>query len=238
MNVRTVRALKDNYCYLVAGGRTALVIDPSEAEPIMTALRDLGLKLGLILNTHHHPDHTGGNLELVEHWQCPVSCSERDFERIPGATRGLRDGETFDFEGLRFQVLAIPGHTEGQIAYHVEDALFVGDTVFEMGCGRLFEGTPAQMFASLARIQALPPTTRLYFGHEYTETNARFAKKAEPENEFAIDERLGEVRSQLQRNAGIAAAPTLETEQKVNPFLRAKTLEDFTRLRAARDTFS
>jgi hydroxyacylglutathione hydrolase len=106
-----------------------------------------------------------------------------------------------------------------------------------MGCGRLFEGTPAQMFASLARIQSLAPTTRLYFGHEYTETNARFAKRAEPENEFAIDERLGEVRAQLQRNAGIAAAPTIAVEQKVNPFFRAKTLEDFIRLRAARDVF-
>ena len=133
-------------------------------------------------------------------------------------------------------MLAIPGHTEGQIAYHVEDALFVGDTVFEMGCGRLFEGTAEQMYASLSRIQSLPPATRLFFGHEYTETNARFARQMEPFNVFSIDERLSEVRKQLKTN-GVATAPTLAAEQKVNPFFRAKTVEEFTRLREKRDTF-
>jgi hydroxyacylglutathione hydrolase len=287
MNVRTVRALKDNYCYLVtdsgigagvgirstagavggtgvgapAGGftgdlasggvraaagsetrssdvetRSAVVVDPSEAAPIMTALRDLGLKLGLILNTHHHHDHVGGNLELVEHWGCPVYCSARDFDRVPGATRGLSDGDTFSFGSLTFSVLAIPGHTEGQIAYHADDALFVGDTVFEMGCGRLFEGTPAQMFTSLARIQSLPETTRLYFGHEYTEVNARFALDVDPANRIAINERLEDVRAQLLRT-GHATAPTLAAEKKVNPFFRARTLEDFTHLRERRNSF-
>jgi len=281
MNVRTVRALKDNYCYLVTGDqiatresmssrvgvgslagvgapaihRSAVVIDPSDAEPIMIALRDLGLKLGLILNTHHHHDHVGGNLELAEHWQCPIYCSARDFERVPGATRALSDGEMFEFEGVSFEVLAIPGHTEGQIAYRaknaakanakitmveapsVGDALFVGDTLFSMGCGRLFEGTPAQMFNSLARIKSLPGSTRLYFGHEYTETNARFAKQVEPENSFAIDDRLVATRSQLTRGL-VASKPTLEAECKVNPFLRAKSLEEFTHLRKMRDSFT
>ena len=238
MIIKTVRALKDNYCYLITeeGSKTAAVVDPSEAAPIMTALRDLGLKLGLILNTHHHPDHVGGNLELVEHWQCPVFCSARDFDRVPGATRALNDGDEFAFEELDFSVLAIPGHTEGQIAYHVEDALFVGDTVFEMGCGRLFEGTAEQMFASFARIKALPPETRLFFGHEYAELNARFSRGSEPGNVFAIDERLSEVRAQIKKT-GFAAAPTLAVELKVNPFMRAKTVEDFARLREARNTF-
>jgi hydroxyacylglutathione hydrolase len=235
--IRTVRALKDNYCYLVYApdSKVAAVIDPSEAAPVMTALRDLGLSLGLILNTHHHHDHVGGNVELQKQWKCSVYCSTRDLERIPGATKGFSDGENFEFTGLNISVISIPGHTEGQIAFHIGDALFVGDTVFEMGCGRLFEGTPAQMFQSLARIQSLPNETRLYFGHEYTETNARFAKSVEPENS-AIDQRLNEVRTQLKQD-GFASAPTLAIEKAVNPFFRAQTVDDFTRLREVRNTF-
>lgn len=239
MPIQTVRALKDNYCYLIgsSGTSTVTVVDPSEAAPIDRALRDSGLKLGLILNTHHHHDHVGGNLALAREWQCPIYCSARDFDRVPGATLGLHDGDVFDFAGLKFEVLAIPGHTEGQIAYHVGEALFVGDTVFEMGCGRLFEGTPDQMFASLQRIQTLPPTTRLYFGHEYTETNARFAHQVDPTNTRAIDERLFAVRIELQHN-GFASAPSIAAEQKVNPFFRAPTVEEFVRLRSLRDRFA
>jgi hydroxyacylglutathione hydrolase len=236
MEIRTLRALKDNYCYLITNGQTAAVVDPSEAAPITKALTDFGLKLGLILNTHHHADHVGGNSELVAQWKCPVYCSARDFDRVPEATNSFNDGDGFEFEKLKFKVLAIPGHTEGQIAYHVEDALFVGDTVFEMGCGRLFEGTAEQMFASLAKIQSLPPATRLFVGHEYTEINARFARQMEPFNVFLIDERLSEVRKQL-KQTGVATAPTVAGEQKVNPFFRAKTVEEFTRLRQKRDDF-
>ena len=237
LEIRTVRALKDNYCYLVyaSGSTLAAVVDPSEAAPITKALRDLGLELGLILNTHHHHDHVGGNLELQTKWKCPIYCSQRDFERIPGATKGFSDGDTFEFDGVRFSVLAIPGHTEGQIAYHTGDALFVGDTVFEMGCGRLFEGTPAQMFDSLARLQTFADETRLFVGHEYTETNARFAKLVDPEN-LEIDQRLSEVREQLHR-AGFANAPTVGTEKAVNPFFQARSAEEFARLRERRNSF-
>ncbi len=237
MTIHTVRALNDNYCYLISNAGVAAVVDPSEAAPISTALRERGLKLGLILNTHHHHDHVGGNLELAQEWDCPIYCSEADFSRVPGATRAMKDAESFEFAGLHFSVLAIPGHTAGQIAYHIGDALFVGDTVFEMGCGRLFEGTAQQMFDSLSRIQDLPSETRLYFGHEYTETNARFAAEVEPSNSAAIHRRLNQVRDDL-RARGVASAPTLAEERLVNPFFRAPTLEDFTRLRTARNSFS
>lgn len=238
MNVRTVCALKDNYCYLLLSkdGRSAAVVDPSDADSIMKALVQIGAKLELILNTHHHHDHVGGNLELKSHWNCPVFCSARDVERVPGATRGFADGETFNFKGATFTVISIPGHTEGQIAYHVNENLFVGDTVFEMGCGRLFEGTPKQMFESLQKIKALPGDTRIYFGHEYSEINSRFAAECEPSNRIAIETRLSNVRDERMR-LGHAAAPTLTTEMKVNPFLRAPDLDAFTALRERRNTF-
>ncbi len=240
IQIRTVRALKDNYCYLVfrTGSKLAVVIDPSESAPILSALRSLDLHLGLILNTHHHHDHVGGNLELSVLFKAPVYCSSRDADRVPNVTQSFRDGDTFEFDGITFNVLEIPGHTEGQIAFWIKSAsaVFVGDTVFEMGCGRLFEGTPAQMFASLARLQTLPLETQIYFGHEYTETNARFAKSVEPANANAIENRLAEVRSQLTTN-GYAGAPSLKIELAVNPFLRAKTVDDFARLRERRNSF-
>ncbi len=235
--IRTLRALKDNYCYLVyaPGSKTAAISDPSVASPVSKALADLGLSIGLILNTHHHHYHVGGNRELQNEWKCPVYCSTRDFDRVPGATKGFSDGENFEFAGLNVSVIAIPGHTEGQIAFHIGDTLFVGDTVFEMGCGRLFEGTPTQMFQSFARIQSLPEETQLYFGHEYTETNARFARGLEPANQ-AIDMRLNDVRLQIERD-GFASAPTIAIEKSVNPFFRAHSVEEFTRLREARNSF-
>lgn len=253
IQIDTVRALTDNYCYVVRrdGSRKALVIDPSEAAPIEAFLEKEGLTLGLILNTHHHHDHIGGNAELKEKYRAPVYCSQVDFERIPGADRGFNDGDTFEFDEFQIKVLAIPGHTRGQIAFHVRDAraLFVGDTVFAMGCGRLFEETPKVMVASLKKILALDLQTRIYFGHEYTETNAKFAAGVEPENQ-AIPERLAKTRAEI-REKGVAKAPTLEEEMKVNPFFRAwsvgirsqlnlesaNDLEVFTKLRELRNDF-
>jgi hydroxyacylglutathione hydrolase len=237
IEIKTLRALKDNYCYLIRrpGSKKAVIVDPSETTPIADALRESGTELGLILNTHHHHDHVGGNLELQTRWKCPVYCSAYDLSRVPGATRGFSDEEHFEFDGLKFEVLAIPGHTNGQIAFSIEDALFVGDTVFEMGCGRLYEGTALQMFDSFSRIRSLPPATRLFFGHEYTETNARFAKMVEPGN-HDVDQRLSQVRLELTQYHH-AVAPTIETEIKVNPFFRALTPESFAQLRELRNTF-
>jgi hydroxyacylglutathione hydrolase len=253
IQIDTVRALTDNYCYVIrrAGSRQAVVIDPSESQPIEQFLEDEGLNLGLIINTHHHHDHIGGNNELQSKYGAPIYCSQFDFDRVPNADRGLKDGETFDFDNVRFRVIAIPGHTRGQIALQVRDAnaLFVGDTLFAMGCGRLFEENPSVMFASLKKILALEPQTKLYFGHEYTETNAKFAMGVEPAN-ADISARLERTRTELTEQ-GYADAPTLTDERKVNPFFRtesqdirktlglehASDLDVFTRLREMRNDF-
>ncbi len=237
--VHTLRAYQDNYCYLVQreGSKLAACVDACEAAPIERELENLGVGLGAILTTHHHHDHVGGNLELQKKWDCPIYCSDLDFERVPGATRSFKNGEFFVFDEMDFEVLEIPGHTQGQIAYLSVDAmaLFVGDTVFEMGCGRLFEGTPEQMFATLQKIQALPADTQIFVGHEYTETNARFAALQDPLN-ADISKRLAAVRQEIAAN-GFAKPPTIAVEQSVNPFFRAKTADEFARLRKLRDEF-
>jgi len=246
--VITVPALKDNYSYILAreGSDRALAIDPSEEAPVAKALAANSLKLDVIVNTHHHPDHVGGNLALARTFSAHVYCSTTDLTRVPGATRGLADGEIVGFDGLKFRVLAIPGHTQGQIALFFADgvttdggragpAVFVGDTLFAMGCGRLFEGTPEQMWMSLGRLARLPRETRLFFGHEYTERNAAFAKALEPQNTL-IDKRLEAARAALS-GGPVVPPPTLAEELEVNPFLRAGSLAEFTRRRAARDTF-
>ncbi len=253
LEVKTVRALKDNYCYLVhrAGSDLCLVVDTSEYGPIEAEIERSGLKLGLILNTHHHADHVDANEALVQRWDVPVFCSAHDLGRVPLASRGLKDGESFEFDGMKVEVLAIPGHTRGQVAYHFPQAglLFVGDTLFAMGCGRLFEGTHEEMCESLDKIAALPARTRLYFGHEYAEKNGAFAQNVEPENK-AILERLRSVRESLSSGRS-AVAPTLENELRVNPFLRLKSpgirrqlglenardIEVFASLRRLRDVF-
>jgi hydroxyacylglutathione hydrolase len=251
--ILTIPALKDNYCYLVVDRTTreAVVIDPSEPAPVQAALQREGLRLTQILNTHHHHDHVGGNNELAKVYGVSAWCSEYDLNRVPQASRGLRDDEVFDLLGETWKVLAIPGHTLGQIAFYLEDlkAVFVGDTLFAMGCGRLFEGTPAQMLKSLHRLLDLPPETRVYFGHEYTARNAQFAEQVEPGNAAHL-KRVRVVEQEVSQK-GFSQAPTLEDERKINPFLRAalpaiqrqlglkdvSELEAFTRLREMRNNF-
>jgi hydroxyacylglutathione hydrolase len=251
--ILTIPALTDNYCYLIVDrqSREAVVIDPSEAAPIETALKREGLKLKLILNTHHHHDHVGGNSKLAETHGVSAWCSRYDLNRVPKATRGLSDEESFELLGESWKVLEIPGHTLGQIAFYLEQmgAVFVGDTLFSMGCGRLFEGTPAQMLASLHRLLELPPETRVYFGHEYTQRNSLFAAGVEPENP-ARKQRTEQVDREVIA-CGYSSAPTLQEEREINPFLRsgepqirrqlgipdATELEVFTRLREMRNNF-
>ena len=253
IEIRTVRALQDNYCYLIhrRGSKVAAVVDTSDATPIEEALKKFELSLGLILNTHHHHDHVGGNTELAERWNVDVYCSTPDIGRIPNAKRALSDGEKFSFDGVDIEVISIPGHTRGQIAFYIPaaQAVFVGDTVFAMGCGRLLEGTAEQMYQSLTRLAELPPKTRIFFGHEYTEKNGTFAGNVEPGN-TGIQDRLRTAREALS-SGRIPLAATLAEEQKVNPFLRLKSpvirrqlgletasdLEVLTSLRRLRDVF-
>ena len=211
-----IPAFKDNYIWLLVRDGRAAVVDPGDAAPVMARLEALQLRLETILITHHHADHQGGVAELVERWHPRVFGPAE--ESITGCTDPLSGGEMIDVLGERVAVLAVGGHTLGHIAYYVPGAVFCGDTLFGAGCGRLFEGTPAQMSASLGRLAALPDDTLVYCAHEYTEANLRFALAVEPQN--AALRRRSERVARL-RAAGHSSVPsTLGEEKATNPFLR------------------
>ena len=211
-----IPAFKDNYIWLLVRDGRAAVVDPGDAAPVMARLEALQLRLETILITHHHADHQGGVAELVERWHPRVFGPAE--ESITGCTDPLSGGETIDVLGERVAVLPVDGHTLGHIAYYVPGAVFCGDTLFGAGCGRLFEGTPAQMSASLGRLAALPDDTLVYCAHEYTEANLRFALAVEPDN-AAVRERAERVAAL--RVKGLSSVPsTLREEKATNPFLR------------------
>ena len=221
LDVSPVRAFQDNYIWLIHGrndpARVA-VVDPGDAGPVIETLDREGLDLSALVITHHHGDHTGGIRRLLERARVPVYGPVG--ENIPGRTVALRDGDTIDIEtlDLQFEVIDVPGHTAGHIAYFGHGALFCGDTLFSGGCGRLFEGTPAQMTASLDRLAALPADTRVYCAHEYTLSNLRFAAAVEPDNAALADytARAGALRAEDRPTL----PSTLGLEREINPFLR------------------
>jgi len=220
LQVTAIPAFADNYLWLIHDQQHAAVVDPGDAAPIETALRSLGLKLNAILLTHHHADHAGGVEELLAQWSVPVYGPAG--ENIQGVSRPLHEGDRVDLTalGLQLSVLDVPGHTAGHIAYVAAEQhwLFCGDTLFAGGCGRLFEGTPAQMTHSLAKLAALPDDTLLYCAHEYTLSNLRFAVAAEPDN-ADLASRLA--LAQQMRSRGEPTVPsTLGLEKRTNPFLR------------------
>ena len=223
MQIALVPLLTDNYGYLLhdpASGETGIV-DPSEAAPVLAAARERGWRLTHILNTHHHHDHTGGNLALKQATGAAIVGPAPDRARIPGIDIALDEGETFRLGGAAAEILFIPGHTKGHIAFHFrgEKAVFCGDTLFSLGCGRMFEGTAPMMWASLDKLRRLPAETRIYCGHEYTAANARFAVSIEPDNE-ALRRREGAVAAL--RGRGEPTIPsTMGEECAANPFLRA-----------------
>ena len=211
-----IPAFKDNYIWLLTQGSRAVVVDPGDAAPVLARLAADGLHLEGILITHHHADHQGGVAELTARY--PVAVFAPAGESITGCTHPLRGGERIEVLGQVVEVMAVPGHTLGHLAYHAPGALFCGDTLFGAGCGRLFEGTPAQMSASLDSIAALPDETLVYCAHEYTAMNLRFALAVEPDN-AALIERVAKV-SAL-RAAGLSSVPSSLAEEKAtNPFLR------------------
>jgi hydroxyacylglutathione hydrolase len=237
MEIVPVPAFTDNYLWLVhdsASGETA-VVDPGDAAPVLAEAARCGWTITQIWNTHWHPDHTGGNLAVK---QATGACiSGPAGEAIPGRDVALREGDQLRLGQHVGRVIEVPGHTRGHIAliFDADRTAFVGDTLFAMGCGRLFEGTPAQMYRSLQRLAALPDDTSLYCAHEYTLANARFAVNAEPANR-AIAARLGQV--EAARNAGEITVPTsVAQERETNPFVRATDEHAFARLRADKDSF-
>jgi len=227
MQVTIVPCLKDNYAYLLLspGSKRAVMVDPGEAEPALRALAARGLTLGAVLATHHHPDHVGGIRKLAQ--RSPglrVFGHASDRGRIPEQTEFLEHGASVAVEGLSFRVLHIPGHTLGAVAYAGEGAVFTGDTLFAGGCGRLFEGTPAQMYESLnVTLSALPDETLVYCGHEYTAANLRFAAHVEPHN-AAISAKVARV-AQLRAQGAPTVPSTLAEEKATNPFMRCDSPE-------------
>jgi hydroxyacylglutathione hydrolase len=233
MKIHQIPLLRDNYGYLLVCEKTnkTAIVDPSEGEPVLRRIEQEKVEPVAILNTHHHRDHTGGNEELLGQHKVDVYGHRSDSTRIPGLTRGVEEGDEVQIGEFKGKVFFIPGHTTGHVAYLFENNLFCGDTLFTAGCGRLFEGTPEQMQASLRKLMALPDNTKVYCGHEYTESNLRFAMSVEPKNPKLVSRFE---RTQGLRARGASTVPsTLEEEKQTNPFLRWDSKEIQASVKAA-----
>ena len=239
MRIVPIPCLTDNYAYLVVGdGGDAAIIDASEAKPVREAILREGARARAIWSTHHHWDHVGGNEELAREMGLEVVGHVHDAQRLPAISRKVDTGDVVEIAGVKATCIHIPGHTLGAVGYFVdggkERAVFTGDTLFSAGCGRLFEGTPAQMHASFSRLLDLPGDTRVYCGHEYTENNLRFAAHLEPSN--ADVERARGRAAKLRAEGKPTVGTTLDDERRVNPFMRARSPEIRATLGIAPDT--
>jgi len=238
MEIVAVPVLTDNYVWLIHNDETGetAAVDPSVSEPVLDAAAARGWSVTQVLNTHWHPDHTGGNEGIKAATGCTIT-APAEAKRVSQVDRVVVEGDRVTVAGAECAVWEIPAHTAGHIAYYFEDEgmIFVGDTMFAMGCGRLFEGTAEQMYSNLQRIAALPGDIQIYCGHEYTLANARFAAHAEPQNE-AVSARLDQVKGL--RDRGLITLPTTVAEERgTNPFVRASNVAEFARLRAEKDSF-
>ena len=239
MKIEIIKCLQDNYSYLIIdeSNKNACVVDPSEAKPIIDYIEKDDIKLKYILNTHHHYDHVGGNIELKKKYGSNVVGFKGDKDRIPEIDILVEDGKIWKKENFEANIYHIPGHTSGHIAFHFfkEKKIFTGDTLFSLGCGRIFEGTYEQMFESLNKIKKLPKNTEIFCGHEYTLQNSNFCITHDPNN-FKLKNRIVEIKQKIKNN--LPTIPTtLENEIECNIFLKAENLERFSKLRDLKDNF-
>ena len=238
MQIKIIKCLQDNYSYIIIdNNNNACVVDPSESDPVIKYLEENKINLKFILNTHHHYDHVGGNKELKKKYNAKVLGYINDKERIPEIDIFLKNKEIWNTDSFKFQIFHIPGHTSGHICYYFIDEkfLFTGDTLFSLGCGRIFEGTYEQMFATLQLFKSFPKDTKIFCGHEYTLKNSEFCKKYDPKNK-KLDNRILEIKNVLSK--GLPTIPTtIEDELDCNIFLRSGDLETFSKLRDLKDNF-
>jgi len=239
MRVEIIPCLQDNYSYLIIddSNNSACVIDPSEAEPIINFLKNKDIKLKYILNTHHHFDHIGGNKNLKKKFGSIVIGFKEDSKRIPEIDLLLEDNQIWKAENFIAKIIHIPGHTSGHICFHFfqDKLVFTGDTLFSLGCGRIFEGTYKEMFESLDKIRSLPQETKVYCGHEYTLNNSEFCIKNDPNNQN-LKKKIEIIKKQIKDN--LPTIPTtIKDELECNIFLRANDLQSFSKLRDLKDNF-
>jgi hydroxyacylglutathione hydrolase len=237
LEIIRIPVLSDNYVWLVhePDSDETMVVDPAVAEPVLAEADARGWTITQIWNTHWHPDHTGGNAAIKEATGCRITGPEAERERIPTLDVLVKEGDTVRLGAAEAKVIDVPAHTAGHIAYHFEadQAAFVGDTLFAMGCGRLFEGTAAQMYGNMRKLEALGDDVAVYCAHEYTLSNGRFALTVEPDNQ-ALVQRMAEVTAMRER--GEATVPTsIALERATNPFMRAGSVEELAERRAAKD---
>lgn len=239
LEIIRIPVLSDNYVWLVheSVSKETMVVDPAVADPVLAEAKNHGWKISQIWNTHWHPDHTGGNAAIKEATGCHITGPEAEKERIPTLDTMVSEGDTVRLGEVVAEVIDVPAHTAGHIAFHIpsESAIFVGDTLFAMGCGRLFEGTPSQMFDNMQKLAKLPGETHVYCAHEYTQSNGEYALVAEPGNQ-AIRDRMEAVLAA--RAVGEATVPTtIALERATNPFMRAETVTELADRRTAKDNF-
>ena len=239
MRVEVIPCLQDNYSYLIIdkSNNSACVVDPSEAKPIINFVEKENINLKYILNTHHHFDHVGGNKNLKKKYNSVVIGYKDDANRIPEIDILLEDNQIWKADNFEAKIMHIPGHTSGHICYHFfkEKLIFTGDTLFSLGCGKLFEGTYQDMFSSLKKIKKLSQDTKIYCGHEYTLQNSKFCIEYDPENK-KLKNKIIEIKKKLKNNLPTIPS-TLKDENECNIFLRAKDVESFSKLRDLKDIF-
>ena len=237
LDVTLVPVLNDNYAYILQSGSAVAVLDPGEADPVIHKLEELGLTPSIIFNTHHHYDHIDGNKKIREKYNAEIIAPKKEQSRIENISRGVEEGDTINFGDEAITVLETPGHTSGHVCFWFKGnkVLFSGDTLFAMGCGRLFEGTAEQMFQNFKRFNDMPDETAIYCGHEYTQDNGRFCLSVDPDNP-ALIKRMKEIET-IRNNKQPTLPSLMGEEKKTNIFMKAQSAQEFAKFRQLKDKF-